>query len=398
MSMRRDVGAMGMFWDGDHNESIHMTSVCYLDHDINGDELLTALKETLKLYPLLNCAFVGENGRQVLVQSDYPLEIFNEERNVAPLTKRSGERCFTLNYRKNEIAITGIHSLFDGLGHTMLFRGIVWRYCKIHFGKDFKIDGIKIDNEAAHGDYLADKMDIDLGEMNVLPFVSVPNDAFNPPLFAPDKDGNFYLSALQAPADEFLKACRSIGASPSVMLFIVFARAVVSRYASENVRVTSMLTADLRPALDELKESIFGNSAALYLTVTSDELKNEPAKNLAVKLREELNRQRSTEYTKSLVKLMQTGELGGYNITGINTYVGHVDFGECDEHITDCFDYNCSAQTINMIEYKGNFNIFISMGMATEDFTAAVGEELKKLGVTTSVRRKTAVIPTEITD
>ncbi len=393
---RHFVGATAAFYDGDVTENIHMTVCFTLDHVIDLHDMQTALDRTMEVYPFLKDALVKIGDEIYFESCSAPLCVFIGERVASP-GKVSGH-VFTVTCHGNSFSLSGYHSVFDGGGITRLVCTLLLQYCQIHFGSTYHIAGIPEPDGKEHPEYAEDTALHPLGEFQKSHGDRPKEGTFPIPEFSVDENGHFQYAEVLAPSEDFMKVCRNLGASPSILLFLLIAKAVYKAHPEQEGPLTSMLTVDIRKALG--METLAPCSAALYLSVTRQDIQDAMLPETVKECRRVLDSQRSVDYAKTAMDEVQRmgGFQSGIPFTVISTYMGRMELGECAKHITDFTAYNCTTQTVNLFELNGYFRFQILFGKGTASYAAIVCDELKAMGVNARISKEATLLSEEAHD
>ena len=191
-----------------------------------------------------------------------------------------------------------------------------------------------------------------------------------------------------------MKACKGLGASPAVALFLLMAKAVYDAHPEQEGPLTAMLTADIRKALG--MTTLCPASTATYLSVRREDLADTVLRDTIRKCRQVLDSQRTVDYAKTAVDEIRKARFqSGIPFSFICTYTGHVELGDCAKHVTGFTGYNCTAQTIELFEFNGYFHFQALLGRGTASFSEAICRELKALGVEARISKDAAKLPEE---
>lgn len=388
------------FWQGDCKAKQHITMIMHLDHEIDGNELRTALEETLDVWPILKDSFIkDDDGGLYFVENNAPVKVHKNAAVVAPGEGLNDNRLLAVTYNGDTVTFSGMHSYFDGGSMLLLMRGTICRCLRLHYNQNFEAgylptpeDGKKAENY----DYFAFRP-----EIIDLPFErkeTIPRyyDCFNDPRMVSGENDEISREVITMPSDEFISLCKSIGSNPSVMLFILFAKAACALNRELDAPVTANNTINVRSMLG-MNAAIMGQTIGSDLAVTKEKLENMPLPEVVKELRDMLNIQRSRDYLLSRVEDMRNGVIDAeYKPTITLAYMGDLNYGECTRFIKDFSIYNDAVSSIDMLELHGNFNIFIHLGQASSDYACAMKNILNELGVSASIKSSTTALPGEV--
>ena len=390
-----DSGKSTWFWICDVNDDIHMRSTFELDHKVNGEELTQAWRKTMKVYPLLELIPNRVNDHLQFFEPDDESVVLESREPTMPGTELSRYRGISLSYYENTLTTTVFHSVMDGNGAMSVMRTLLYHYCCIHFGKTFDPTGFMLEENRVPIDYYKPFKSYPMGEYTPVPLYTFPENAefFNDPDMIPVGPGKIILGTLGIPTDDFIAMCKRNGANPSAMVCILLARAAYSLHKDDRRDMLFHVTMDFRGGLG-IKDSIAQCSSAAMLELPYAKAVADDLTSAAKGLRDALNAQRTENYIKSYTALLRTYDMTASSCSGVASYIGSVDLGELQEHITGLLLVNNACNIVNMMQFGDEFLLFCQLGLAAERYMKALTEELKKLGVTARVVREPAqVIP-----
>ena len=386
------------FWDWDTSGKLHMTFSVGLDHEVDGDLLLEALKETYAVWPMLDDAFiVNGDGMICFAQNKAPLKVFNSPAIYSPLAAENGSRLAALTYWKNTVSITGLHSYFDGGSAVMILRDAVTRYLKKYYGEDLDVGYLPAAGEGDRPEYgVFYAMN---PEILSLPFerkegVEIPQVVFDDPEM--DYGPNFALSqyVITCDNDEFIAFCKKNGANPSVMLFILFAKAVFKLHPENDLPVTGNNTMNIRHLLG-LDMSMMGQTmGSLFKTAKED--MDLPLPEFAKKLRASLDAQRDRDFILSRAEDMSRGIMSlDFKLSLSIAYMGSIKFGDATKHTNYFTAYSDLHKNMMAYELNGTFYIAVLTGLAGKKYAEAICAFLKDSGVRAEISGHTDELPAE---
>lgn len=387
------------FWDGDCKAKQHMTMIMRLDHEIDGSELLTSFEETLNVWPLLKDSFIVEDDGIYFVENKSPIKVHKNTSIVAPGEGLNDNRLLAVSYNGDIVSFSGMHSYFDGGSVLMLVKGTICRYLKLHYNHDLEVGHLitpEEGNRPENYDYYAFRQ-----EITDLPFERkepIPRyyNCFNDPKMVCGANEEISLEVITMPADQFMSLCKSNGSNPSVMLFIIFAKAAYAVNQDLDAPITANNTINIRHMVG-MDAAIMGQTIGSDLALTKEKLENMPLPELVRELRDMLNIQRSRDYILSRTEEMRNGVIqADYKPTVTLAYMGELNYGECTRFIKEFTAYNDSVSSINMLELHGNFNIFIQLGQASSAYAASMNKILNELGVSASITSSIPALPDEV--
>lgn len=377
-----DAGRTTWLWVSDKNDRTHPTMRYTLDHEIDGEQLAKAWEKTLRVYPILTCAVNGDSGYLRFYRSDEESRVIHTPSPVCPCTKLAAFKPAALSYDGNTLTVTAYHSVMDGSGMIGVVKTLIYEYCSIHFKKEFDPAGIMLKEGRDPSEYYKTQNNVDLGSFTPAPLVLQPEgeEIFTDPEMKVSAGNAIFQTALRIPAQAFMAECRASGATPAVMLCMLFARAVYHMDESERRRMSFVLTLDQRSALG-LKDTLGQCSASALIGASYEELMQGDPQSAAVRLREQLDHQRSADYIKTYITLARTYDILYRDVSAVISYEGRLDFGECGGHVVGMSLVNNSSNTLHMLELNGSFLLTLQFGDATQRYAEALQKELRCAGI-----------------
>ena len=387
------------FWKADNEQSIHMTMKVDLDHEIEADKLLKALEDTCDVWPILRDEFVEmPDGRICMVQSNKPLKIHHSPVAVAPGAGQNENRILAVTYDGKSVFFTGMHAFFDGGSVLMLMRNVISRYLSAYAGRPLKTGKLPAKGEGDKAEYSefyavnSKVMGLPFQKADPLPIVS---PIFKDPRLCYGVDQEVAFVKLAMPSDPFMAFCKQSGATPSVMLFTLFAKAMFLLNSDAELPVVANNTMNIRKALG-LELSLLGQTMGSQLVMEKTAL-DRPLPEVAKELRSMLDVQRSTDYILSRADDMRQHIPSlSFKYSFAVVYLGKMDFGEATQYVKDLDFYSDSVKNVGMYEMRNTFEMFIQFGCASEDYAHAVMDILKEAGVPSEIVYTARKLPAEI--
>ena len=400
--IHRELGTAdtNFFWKWDNEPKQHMTFKVQLDHQVNGENLLAALEETADIWFILRDKLIEDaDGRIVFVQSDQPMKVHCDPVIVSPGAGLNEDRVLAVTYYDQTVSFTGMHSFFDGGSLLMLMKNILCRYFKKQFTETMDVGVLPGHDDGANPENIMFYAEIQrIAEMPFERISPVPysEQVFTEPDMKYGSNGELSLVEVQVPKDEFLKYCKENGANPSIMLFLLFARAAYRLNPETDLPVTVNNTMNLRPVLG-LESAIMGESMGTYLEVGKKQLLETPLKELATMLRADFNHQRSKDYILSRIDDMRRGvHSPQYQDTISLAYMGTIDYGDATTHIKHISAYNDSPRNLDMLELNGVFHIYIQFGIAGRKYAETFTKMLMEENVHAEITQIVDALPFEV--
>lgn len=149
----------------------------FLRQNVQPEILLTALRDTLKLYPVFGFTFEQEGDKIYFADDDEPVSVYETDRIHVPDQVQFGRHLFFVGYFGNMISISVDHRLSDGSGVQLFFGKMLERYSQLLSGTAEEITGPAYDvslmlrqkPDIPHNDYRLYKPFTCDGEMLRLP-------------------------------------------------------------------------------------------------------------------------------------------------------------------------------------------------------------------------------------
>ena len=385
--LHKNIGpkAMNIFWEWDQIAPYPMTVRIRLDHEIDGEELRGAFEESLSVWPFLKDSFLPqEDGNIYFVENDHPIQIHHTGDIIAAGKGPNDNRVIALSYDRDVLSFTGLHSFLDGGSLFMVMKGTLCRYLARHFDG---IREVKLLPGPGDGDapenyefYIFRKDTASMPYEYKEPYLSLEN-CFVDARTKKQEGTPLVLSRVEVESDEFIAYCKKNGANPSVMLVILMAQAVYRNNPEEQRPFAGLITMNIRHALG-IDMAIMGQSSAMIIDVTRDELENGPLPDLIRDKRACMDAQRSRDYLLSRADDMRHAKpFMREQYTFRLSYFGEFDYGEYSSHVKDILTYNEAYDEVHMFSINGRLFIDLQLGSITEEYVNAVVSILREAGV-----------------
>ena len=391
--------ASNPFWDWDTSGKLHMTFKLKLDHEINGDMLLDALKETYDVWPVLKDALiVDSDGILCFAENPEPIKVHNSPSVVSPGAGLNADRPAAVTYYGDTLYVTGMHTFFDGGSAMMILKDMTSRYLKKYYGDDLDVGTLPQAGEGDKPEYM--KFYAANERIAALPFeykepVERPKEVFvdNDMDYGPDLA--LARCLIECPNDEFIAFCKKNGMNPSVMLFVLFAKAVHKLNPDNDLPITANNTMNIRHALG-LDMSIMGQTMGNLQCVKHEDMEL-PLDELGKKLRAAFDAQRDMNFILSRVDDMKNG-IGSlaFKLSASLQYMGSIKYGDGNKHIKDFTMYGDLHQNIIGYELNGTFSIGLLLGAVSRKYAETILDMLKSSGVNAAISEYTEALPAEI--
>ena len=139
---------------------------------------------------------------------------------------------------------------------------------------------------------------------------------------------------------------------------------------------------------------VFSTVAALCCPY--GDIMEKPIEETAVMLKKMLDAQRTEDYAKTMMDMARTYLMLKDALSGVISYEGRMDFGSCNEHVTNMFLVNNVFNTIHMIDFKGNLILHFQFGKATDKYREAFVRELERSGIKIKDKTETYTVLNEV--
>ena len=377
--------AMNIFWEWDQIAPYPMTVRIKLDHQIDGEELCRAFEEALSVWPLLKDSFLPqEDGNIWFVENENPIRVHHTKDIIAAGKGPNDNRLIALSYDGDVLSFTGLHSFLDGGSLFMVMKGTLCRYLAKHFDQPGEV---KLLPGPGDGDlpenyefYIFRKDTASMPFEYKEAYLSLEN-CFMDARTKKQEGTPLVLSRVEVESDAFISYCKQNGANPSVMLVILMAQAMYRNNPEEQRPFAGLITMNIRHALG-IDMAIMGQSSAMIIDVTRDELETKPFTELIREKRASMDAQRSRDYLLSRADDMRNAKpFMRAEYTFRLSYFGEFDYGGYSSHVEDILTYNEAYDEVHMFSINGRFFIDLQLGSATEEYVGAVLSLLREAGV-----------------
>ena len=394
--MMYSMGQSLWFWRSDASDPVHPEITVFLDSEIDGDQLLSAWKKTMKVYPLLDWIPELVGGEVVFYEADTEPVVVHTEGAVRPCSPLAAGRAFAVAWSGNHFTLTSYHSILDGAGVISVLSTLLYHYCSLHYHQEFDPAGFELREGRKTEENFCSAATMDLGKFEMQPMV-LPLDGktiFSDPGMAPSAPGQILASSVTVDSEKFMQLCRENGATPAIMLSMLFGKAICSLFPEDRRELAFEITTDGRKGLG--KTGFLGAlSSSASIWCGREDLEERPLEETAKKLRSLMNAQRTEDYAKTQIAIVRNNFILKMHLSGTVSYEGSLHFGSIEEHIAGISLCNHSFNTVHMVELKGNFLIFFQLGGASDRYREAFVKELEKLGVHAGEQKAASAIPAE---
>ena len=375
-----------------------------LDHEIDGVMLAEAWERTKRVYPVLDAVLGFDRGDAnfYLIPGNFEkyrgdhLYLAQPEGGenrplkskipVRPATPAFGGRLASVSYYGNTVSFSSYHTLLDGGGMKMVFSTFLYTYFALYTGQEDPEPVVELaegrDLDAyyvsRYRDYVASL------EYKPTPLYTLPRGCRGIPEPEAVNDEHVHWGAISLPAAGFMRFCKENGANPSAMLCVMMARATYLVHPEEQGESVFHLTLSNRKALG-LEKYISNAIGLATVYLTREEAENRPLPESVRKIRQDMESQRTKDYQVSFARLFETYQHAPAYVPGTVTYVGPLDIGSSNCHITDFRMETGADRTAYLAQLNDRFLLMLQYGKATEKYIRALGRVLEDAGVSAEI-------------
>ena len=383
-------------WGVEKGRQVHTRTTVTMDHTVDPEVLQRALDETLKVYPILQCSTVLEDGAVWFVPNDVPCKVRKEIKPVVPGSDELDGHTFYVACEGNRIRLCVSHVVTDGGGVFAFQRTLFYYYACFLDGKTYDNTGIQV-KPGEHRD--ADFWTMDYSDVKPVPAESFEKIGYVLPEMAESKNEVYYLSTVTVPEEQFIRMSKERNTSPAVMIFLLFAEAVYRvREDAADQPIAGRITADARRALG-IPDTFRNCSLGAQLSVRREDFGEDADEGLAEKLRASLRTQTSEEMLRYAAKNVAETRSFPRDLkpTVSISYMGSLSFGPCDEHIREVHMAEGEFHKINACTFRGEFRILLHTGSGSETYAQAMADILREKGLEAAVSSN-EILEKEVTD
>ena len=288
-------------WKVEQGRKLHNTFVVQMKHQVNGNDLQSALEKTLQVYPVITSSVIYEDGVALFVNNDSPCTVLQGENGWVPGCKKLNGHQFYVTYKENTIRMALSHVITDGGGMIAFAKTLIYYYCCIHDGKSYNSTGIMVNTE--HDDNLeTDFWTLDYADVPDIEKVSFEKVGYTLPESLNTAGKSYILSKMSVPSDAFMRMVKEKHTSPSIMAFLLFAQAVYAvRTEAKEQPIVGRITVDARKALG-IPHTFLNCSLGAQLSVFWKDFQETNIKKLAEELRISLKTQTQPDYLRYVAK------------------------------------------------------------------------------------------------
>lgn len=382
---------------------VHLRYTVTLDHEPDGRLLEAAWERTKRVYPVIDAVMTfdhgdagfylglkeeerplyyhdhmymvkAEGGRSVPVRTRIP---------VAPASGAAGGRAVCVSWYGRTVTFSAYHTLVDGGGMSMVFSTFLYAYLALYTGREDANPVVELREGREIGEYYTPSlMDLVFSrDYTPTPLYSLPRGCggFRDPEMA-NEPGRIIAGNLAVSAEDFMRLCRENGANPTAMLCALLARASYALNPSERGALAYNITISARKAFG-LENAISNAVSCAVACVTRDESDGESLAAVSQKVRRDLDSQRGWDYFASFYRVFDTYRYEPNFIPRTVTYVGTLNVGENNRHITDFTMASNGDSNLYLMQLNDRFIMTLQYGRATQKYLDAFLRVFTELGV-----------------
>ena len=375
-------------WRVEENRKLHNNLEVVLDHEINGEELGKAVLRAIEVFPILKDSVVLRDGLCYYEENANEIRVLPRERSIIPGSDALGGHFFCVTYSGRTIRSVISHTMTDGGGMIRFVRTLLYFYMSMHYGREFDHGYIEVEPVPK------DELYKDFWEMDHSGAEEVEEEKFIKvgyilPETVKGKQDNTYTKRCEMtiPGEDLIVFSRRHNTSPSVMMFLLFAKAVYRECEdARDAAIAGRITADARKALG-IPGTFMNCSLGGQLSVTAEDLNSVSLSELGSSLRTSLKRQISPEYLRYTARKVATERSFPRDLkpTISISYMGTVDFGSMNDHVEKIVMYEGELHKLNAYAFKDVFHLIFHIGDGSERYAKAMSEILKEEGILSSV-------------
>lgn len=372
------------FWNGDINASIHTRYLIELDHEIDEDILKDAWNKTKRVYPLINCVPIEENGELLFVEDDGESNPVKSRIPIAPGSDIVGRRVVCVSFYERSINLACFHTLVDGGGMTMIFKTFMYFYLSQYTGVDEVPEGVETEFDRELDEYYIKWQKSDFDDFERKPLVTPPYgmDFFRDTEVFTREGNENPMASIVCTSDSLIKACKKIGATPGTMMIVLLSRAMYKVYPEEKAGLAMLMTMSARGAMN--REHSIANSSMSLLEYVDAEIKDDNLVSEQVgRLRELLNYQRTKDYIKTITEFNYSNNCAMNSLCGMVTYMGSMNLGRYSEHLVDFDLMSARCGTLYLYELNNKFKFIFQLAKGTEKYLNLFKELFKEFDIET---------------
>ena len=375
---------------------------------IDHEDLDSALQTTISRYPYFKVKYIEEEGDFFAVPNEHPFHPYYTKEPVPLGGKESSFYLIAVSHFENTLFVSFHHGLTDGRGIKNFVETLIFYYCKRHYGSEAAPDGIMTLDVPFSMEEIAEpcgkKRAVDKKKMQKVKGLSRKAFALPETKEVPCSHRRYEMQFSQ---DEFMKVCKSYGASPIILLSIMVSRAIAELFPSDTQTINSNFPVDARGELgvdktykncvkslslpygENEKKLSAQELCALYKSLLKAQRNPEHCKaefNNIIMLLDVLNHLHSFQKKRKILKFLDDLTLNTYLIS----YIGQFNFGANEAFIDSVHLYSdCSdGLVLNMTCECGKFFIDFVQDFESDRYVRSLEAQFKKEGIALLVSQK----------
>ncbi len=372
-----------------------------MNSEIDPSALRAAADMTMERYPYFKVRYEEHEGDFYAVDNQLPFEAYESEDFIPLGGAQNNYYLIGVTYHDRNIDISFHHGLADGRGVKSFVETLIYYYCRAAYGSCAESEGILTDKDemtiAEAAEPCGDKYDVDRSRLDKIEGVS--RKGFTLPETRSPKSAHRRYE-LKFSQQEFIRLCKSNGASPVVMLSVMMSRAIRELYPESNEVINSNFPVDARAALGvegtykNCVKSISLPYGDRELTMSDPDLcrhykqlmneQREPERckdefNKIIMLLNAVSHLHSFRKKRMIMKFLDDLKLDTYLIS----YIGQFRLNENERYVdsahlfSDCSD----GLVMNMTCQCGYFCIDMVQDFESDKYVNALAAQFEKAGI-----------------
>ncbi len=359
-----------------------------IDTPVDGRLLERAVGKAVEVYPLMGMSLEAQNGGSLFVPNGMPLVITNGPMPVRPGTEAANGHVFTTSYMGCDMAFSVLHSVTDGGGFLLFLKTVLYSYFCMRDGREYEPGTVRTGGEPKETFGCYFDMDYD----DVAPRERYP-DSFAPREFALREGEGVLRARVAVSSGAFLEKARAIGTSPSVLIFLIFARAVYAMHPEHDGDVAITMTMDARKAFG-MPWATMNTSTYSYLYAKRAELSDDAIAGTAERLRAELKEAlKEEDMRRTAGDVVLHGRGDSVLTTAKMAYLGRFELGGATDYVRDVRFAEDSVHKFDIVDVGGRLCIDLMFGGATDVVAAALEREFARIGMEVVREEAYAILP-----
>ena len=375
-----------------------------LSEDIRGDLLQQAVDKALRRLPYYGSTFVRKKGLYYYADDDLPLLVAESETPRVIGGEITNFHMLDVTWWKNKISFAMFHGLCDGLGLNRWIEAVLYHYVCLKDGRQYSDEGIYTDripyDPAELVDIHSERRKADIKKVKEM---MGKEKRFRLPELRENKVERMYSLPLKVKTEDFLRWCKSNGASPAAGAAAIMTKAIARENDALDGVIMSVIPISLRKALQA--EKTFKNCyAAIFIPTAPEDARDLPAGELAARIRTGMRTQMNGEFPGLVCAGMNTmihmgAKMPGYYLktkvlamgdnnpqdTFFVDYVGGLRCNDYADQITEVRYLNAppanGASFILMSVTAGYFHINFTQTIESDRYYLAFAAILDELGI-----------------